>query len=232
MKSYSHHCASHRGSPRPRPHHLPPLSSLCARLYAARTLFRSACASCNSIRSEFQPSSLSNVDAMVRNPCPVMSSFEKTKRLNAALTVPSEIGQVTVRSEGKTERPEPVGSHAVYQQPVEREAQPASPSSSFARQEFATQRAQNQTQTIPQRVARQASQTRTAQASMHSASKAAQHTRQSRATIPPRVSASEHHVDHPRDRAWHGPSQLRTETPGALLSTMSSLNSAPTLNLT
>jgi hypothetical protein len=27
--------------------------------------------------------------AIVRNPCPVMSSFEKPKRLNAAFTVPS-----------------------------------------------------------------------------------------------------------------------------------------------
>ncbi len=83
-------------------------SSRCARLYAARTLFRSACASCSSIRSGCQPCSFKRVDAIVRSPWPVISSLEKPIRRIATFGVPSEIGRVFVRSDGKMKRPEPV----------------------------------------------------------------------------------------------------------------------------
>ena len=69
-------------------------SNRCARLYAARALLRSACASCSSIRSGCHPCSFESVDAVVRNPWPVISFLEKPTRQIAAFSVPFEIGRV------------------------------------------------------------------------------------------------------------------------------------------
>jgi hypothetical protein len=83
-------------------------SSRCARLYAARTLFRSWCASCSSITSGGNPCSFSSVLAMLLNPWPVCSSLPYPSRRSAALIVLSDIGRSADSSDGKTYRPRPV----------------------------------------------------------------------------------------------------------------------------
>lgn len=61
--------------------------SLWALLYAERTFFRWACASCSSIRSGCQPCSLRRVLAVERNPCAVASYTRNRTHTGARLSI-------------------------------------------------------------------------------------------------------------------------------------------------